>query len=141
MAVVKSLGGDLAIFEADHERTFFARTRNARIHVVDVDFCFEKSAQDMFHVAFSVDFDDKNLGFGVGKFVFEEKSAGAIGIVDEEPDNRAVGRIENGQREDVNIVGIEETDQIREATDLILSEYGKLHDRFAPVSFFCADLH
>lgn len=139
--VAQGLRGDLAIFEADDKGALFAGPRDAGVDVVDVDLRFEQCTEDELHIAFSSNLDDENLAFGEGEIVLIEQGAGFVGIINDHTNDGAVGRVENGKRQHVDVVAIEETDKIGEPADLVFRKDGKLSDWLFAAPFGGSGLH
>src|SRR5262249_1119841 len=55
-----------------------------------------------------------------------QKLARLFGIVGDDADNGAVGRIEDRERDDVNMVRVEQRGKVVESSEAILGEHGEL---------------
>lgn len=127
--VVKGLGGDVGVFEADDEGGAVVGALDQAVDVMDVEFGFEEGGEDAGEAAFVGDFDGENLGFGVGEVVIDKKFTGFVEVVDDEAKNGAVGGVDDGEGDDVNVVSLEEGGEVGEAADAVFDKDGELADR------------
>ena len=123
------MGGDIGILDVDDESIFLRRPHEETVDVVDIDFRLQQGAQHVFYPVFTFNFGGEHTDFGEGEIVVDHKFPRAIGIIDQETQDRAVRGVQNRQCDDVDIVGLKHRAEIVESAHSIFGEDRKLFHR------------
>ena len=122
-------GGEFLRFRADDETVTAVRTEEERVDVMDVDLGLEQDAGHVLELGFGLQLDGDHRDVVVGEAVFVEDLFRALRIIDDDADDRGVGRVDQAERHDVDVGAGQGFDQFVESADLVLDEDGELADR------------
>ena len=122
--------GQFEIFEVEGDYRFVVGAADQGVGVVDVDLGLDEGVECLFESCFRIDFDHEQVRLGKSEVIFHQDFAGLIRVVDYDAYDGAVGGIEDGEGEDVDIPRVEQADEVVEAAEAVGGEDGELAYRF-----------
>jgi hypothetical protein len=119
--------GNLAVLDVKGERRLAARAREERVAGVDVALGLQERGEDALQVGgAAAKFDDDERDLGEGEAVLGKKRARLVGIVANEAHDGGVGRVEDAERDDMDVRLREDLHDVEQPADLVFHEDGKL---------------
>jgi hypothetical protein len=130
----QGLLGGFVVFHAETDDGFPLGLREEGVKIVDIQLGLQERSHQPIQIGW-VDFNDNQVAFGEWKALLHKQFAGAVRVIYNDSNYRAVGRVQDHQAKDMHAPRIQEPDEIVQPAESVGGENGELDHRIGPARF------
>ena len=119
----------LRMFEAQGQRRTTVGTRQEGIGVVDVQLRLEQRAEHALQLPLPFDLDGDDRGLGEREPVLLQQRPGTVRVVHDQPDDGAVRRVQQRERQDMDLMFGQTAHDLVHPAELVRDEHAELFHR------------